>query len=107
MKDIKTKLRKLASERKNRPMRRIVQKSGTSCGVACVAMLARIDFKNAMRLGVACYDRDYWPAVTLLKTSTCESSRKQLAKNWGERLFVMTGRTCTRIARCHPMEPQH
>ncbi|OYV04335.1 MAG: hypothetical protein CFE26_17425, partial [Verrucomicrobiales bacterium VVV1] len=41
-------------------MRRIVQKSGNSCGVACVAMLARISFRDAFRVGVACYDKDYW-----------------------------------------------
>jgi hypothetical protein len=53
-------IRKLAKERQKRPMRRIVQKSGTSCGVACVAMLARISFKNAFQVGVACYDKDHW-----------------------------------------------
>jgi hypothetical protein len=41
-------------------MRRIVQKSGNSCGVACVAMLARISFRDAFRAGVACYDKDHW-----------------------------------------------
>ena len=60
MTDTISKLRKLAWERRHRPKRRIVQKSGTSCGVACVAMLARFDFKNAMRLGVACFDKDSW-----------------------------------------------
>jgi ABC-type bacteriocin/lantibiotic exporter with double-glycine peptidase domain len=53
-------LRKLAKERQKRPMRRIVQKSGTSCGVACVAMLSRMSYKDAFQLGIACYNKDHW-----------------------------------------------
>lgn len=41
-------------------MRRITQKTGTSCGVACVAMLARLSYRDAFKLGVALWGKEYW-----------------------------------------------
>lgn len=42
-------LKRLSMSRKDRPIRRVKQLSGTSCGIACVAMLARLSYRDAMR----------------------------------------------------------
>jgi ABC-type bacteriocin/lantibiotic exporter with double-glycine peptidase domain len=42
------------------PIRRITQQTGTSCGIACVAMLARISYREAFRAGIECYDKEHW-----------------------------------------------
>jgi len=55
-------LRRLSQQRKLRPIRRIVQKSGTSCGVACVAMLARLSYRDAMRCGEEVFSKEEWEA---------------------------------------------
>lgn len=43
-------LRQKSQQRRERPLRRIVQKTGTSCGLACVAMLARLSFREVETL---------------------------------------------------------
>lgn len=43
-------LRGKSRQRRARPLQRVVQKTGTSCGVACVAMLARLSFRDAKGL---------------------------------------------------------
>lgn len=43
-------LRRKSCQRRARPIQRVVQKTGTSCGVACVAMLARLSFRDAKSL---------------------------------------------------------
>lgn len=41
-------------------MRRIVQQTGTSCGVAGVAMLARLSYRDGFRTGIALWSKEYW-----------------------------------------------
>lgn len=53
-------LRHISQRRKTRNIRRITQKTGTSCGVACVAMLSRISYRDAFRVGVACFGKAAW-----------------------------------------------
>lgn len=43
-------LRRKSRQRLARPIQRVVQTTGTSCGVACVAMLARLSFRDAKSL---------------------------------------------------------
>ncbi|MBK8093391.1 MAG: hypothetical protein IPK32_15780 [Verrucomicrobiaceae bacterium] len=45
-----TALQRKSRQRRTRPIQRVVQQTGTSCGVACVAMLARLSFRDAHRL---------------------------------------------------------
>lgn len=45
-----TALRRKSQQRRERSLRRIVQKTGTSCGLACVAMLARLSFREVETL---------------------------------------------------------
>jgi ABC-type bacteriocin/lantibiotic exporter with double-glycine peptidase domain len=61
-------------------MRRIVQQTGTSCGVACVAMLARISYREAFRTGIACFDTDHWSGTH--RTDTWELREMLAALGW-------------------------
>lgn len=53
-------LRRKSRQRRARPIQRVVQQTGTSCGVACVAMLGRMSFRDAFATGVALWDQEYW-----------------------------------------------
>lgn len=41
-------------------MRRIIQQHGTSCGIACVAMLARISYREALAVAKELYEEGTW-----------------------------------------------
>jgi ABC-type bacteriocin/lantibiotic exporter with double-glycine peptidase domain len=53
-------LRRKSRQRRARPIQRVVQQTGTSCGVACVAMLARLSFRDAYAAGLALWGQEYW-----------------------------------------------
>ena len=37
-------------------MKRVIQQDGTGCGIACIAMLAGIDYKSVKKLGLELFD---------------------------------------------------
>lgn len=41
-------------------MHRITQQSGTSCGIACIAMLARISYNRALAVAKDLYEEGTW-----------------------------------------------
>lgn len=53
-------LRRKSKQRRERPLRRIIQQTGLSCGVAAVAMLARIGYRDAFRVGTELWGKAYW-----------------------------------------------
>lgn len=69
-------LRSKSRERRHQPMKRVVQQTGTSCGVACVAMLARLSYREAFKTGLALWDEEHWAGTH--RTDAAEL-RKMLA----------------------------
>ena len=53
-------LRRKSQLRRSLPMKRVVQQTGTSCGVACVAMLARLSHREAFAAALATWELESW-----------------------------------------------
>ena len=53
-------LRQIVRKRRDRRLRRVMQLTGTSCGVACMAMLSGLGFHDAMRVGHEVFGKDEW-----------------------------------------------
>lgn len=87
-------LHRKSQQRRQRPLRRIVQKTGTACGLACVAMLARLSFRE-----VAWLTREKLPKIFASKHQrTYAKDLRVLLKALGWRLGRQVKcRTWTRI----------
>jgi ABC-type bacteriocin/lantibiotic exporter with double-glycine peptidase domain len=73
-------LRRKSQLRRSLPMKRVVQQTGTSCGVACVAMLAHLSYRDAFAAGVALWDQEYWD--TSHRTDAAELRAMLAALGW-------------------------
>jgi len=56
-------LKRLSQARKVRPIRRVIQPNGTSCGLACVAMLTRLPFRDILRCAKELWEPGAWDAA--------------------------------------------
>ena len=80
MLDDLSELRRKSQKCRLRPMRRVRQKTGTSCGVACVAMLAHVSFKDAFEVGLQLWGQDYWNETH--RTDSAELREMLAALGW-------------------------
>lgn len=53
-------LKRLSQARKDRPISRVIQPNGTSCGLACVAMLTRLPFRDVLRCAKELWEPGVW-----------------------------------------------
>ncbi|HWB02770.1 MAG TPA: hypothetical protein VG796_07070 [Verrucomicrobiales bacterium] len=70
----------------SQPIRRIIQKTGTSCGVACVAMLARLSYRDAFRTGILCFEASHWSSSHRTDSSELRKMLNSLGWKLGRRV---------------------